>query len=113
MKTNREHFSWSQYDLWHRSKREYWKRYSLGAEEKSNRFYDKGKELATFIETGEIGVISRNEDPMLELVVKQLSRLDISEDELRFCIGAKDKEVLCFRIFFKIQDNSCLFFNLD
>jgi len=95
MKTNREHFSWSQYDLWHRSKREYWKRYHIGAEEKSNRFFDKGKELATFIETGEI--LGKDEDPMLEQVVKQMPRLAIPEDELRFnIVGANGKEVLCF-----------------
>jgi len=97
MKTNREHFSWSQYDLWHRSKREYWKRYSLGAEQKSNRFFDKGKELATFIETGE--VISSGNDGFLKLVAEQVPKLDIPEQELRFSVvlnTGEDKEILCF-----------------
>jgi len=92
MKTNREYFSWSQYDLWTRSKREYWKRYSLGAEQKSNRFFDKGKELATFAETGEI--TTRGDDPMLQLVVSKMPRLDVAEDELRFKVDGK--EVLGF-----------------
>ena len=92
MKTNREHFSWSQYDLWHRSKREYWKRYSLGAEQRSNRFFDKGKELAKFIETGEI--ISSGNDAFLQLVAEQVPKLDVPEQELRFFLD--DKEILCF-----------------
>jgi len=96
MKVNREHFSWSQYDLWHRSKREYWKRYSVGSEQKSNRFFDKGKELATFIETGEI--IGRSDDGMLKLVVEQMPKLEIPEAEIRFHLytNVGNSEVLCY-----------------
>jgi hypothetical protein len=96
MKTNREHFSWSQYDLWNRSKREYWKRYHLGAVQRSNKFFDKGKELATFIETGE--EIGKGGDPMLKAVTDKLPRLGVPEQEVSFNVSVSgvDKKVLCF-----------------
>lgn len=94
MKTNREHYSWSQHDLWLRSKREYWKRYSEGQEGKSNRFFDKGKELATFAETGE--VTGRGNDAMLKIVTDLMPRLEVPEAEVWFGVNGCDKNVLCF-----------------
>jgi hypothetical protein len=94
MKTNREHYSWSQHDMWTRSKRQYWKQYSQGVEAKSNRFYDKGKELATFAETGEVE--GRGDDAMLKIVTDLMPRLDVPEQEIYFSIPGMDKRILCF-----------------
>ena len=92
MQTNREHFSWSQYYLWQTSKREYWKRYSMGVEAKTNRFFDKGKELANYMDGEPVSL----DDPMLELVVDQIPRLDFAEDELSYNVHGSDKKVICF-----------------
>lgn len=80
MKTNRDYFSWSQYHLWLTSKREFWKRYNIGEESKSNRFFDKGKELAKFQEVGITPPVVT--DPMLELVAGQIPKTDLVEAEI-------------------------------
>jgi len=91
MKTNREHFSWSQYNLWLTSKREYWKRYNQGYENKSNKYFAKGKELAKMLEGAEV---AQSNDPMQDVIVKKIPKLDYTEDELVFKVG--DKDVLCY-----------------
>jgi hypothetical protein len=95
METNREHFSWSQYELWHRSKREYWKRYSLESVvgEKDNKFYKKGKEFAKALETGYVP--EGSDDPFLPLVVSDVPRLDHSEVRFEFNVDVDGKKKLC------------------
>jgi hypothetical protein len=78
MKTNRPHFSWSQYSLWHKSKREFWKRYHLGQEQLSNRYFDKGKEFASYISAN----VQIGQDQMLKSVSLKVPKLDIFENEL-------------------------------
>ena len=80
MVTNRTHFSWSQYYLWKKSKREFYKRYILGEESKSNKYFAKGKELSRYLEKGEI--LHYSNDPLLETVGKLVPKLDIMEEEI-------------------------------
>ena len=80
MQRNRDYFSWSQYNLWHTSKREFWKQYNQNAERKSNKFFDKGKELAQYMEDGHIQQDCK--DPMLEHVASRIPRLAIMEHKL-------------------------------
>lgn len=87
MKTNRDYFSWSQYNLWQTSKREFWKRYVIGTEEKTNRFYDKGEELAIYLATGEIP--AGCQDEMIDVVIQNIPKLHLFEEKLEFLIGGK------------------------
>jgi len=80
MKRNRDYFSWSQYNLWKTSKREFWKMYNQNAPQRSNKFYDKGKELAQYMEDGHIQ--QNCKDPMLEHVADRMPRLAIMEHKL-------------------------------
>lgn len=80
MKRNRDYFSWSQYNVWHKSKREFWKQYNQNAESRSNKFFDKGKELAQYMEDGHIQ--QNCKDPMLEHVAERMPRLAIMEHKL-------------------------------
>lgn len=81
MVTNRTHFSWSQYYLWKKSKREFYKRYVLGEESKSNKYFAKGKELGRYLEKGEI--LHYSSDPLLETVGKLVPKLDLMEEEIK------------------------------
>lgn len=80
MKRNKDYFSWSQYSLWLKSKKEFYKRYCLGEESKSNRYFDKGKELGVYLETGHVPAGSN--EVMLKLVGDLVPKLDIMEDKL-------------------------------
>lgn len=90
MKTNRDYFSWSQYSLWHASKREFWKRYNQLQEQKGNKFFTKGKELGSYMETGVEP--HDNKDPMLTHVGDKIPKYDVMEQELKLPFG--DTELL-------------------
>jgi len=92
MKTNRDYFSWSQYNLWHTSKREFWKQYNQSIKGKGIKFFDKGKELANFMETGVVP--TQCKDPMLEAVAEQMPRLEYIEECLE--VPYKDTKLLGF-----------------
>ena len=83
MITNRQHFSWSQYDTWNKSKRTYWKRYCLGEKDKGNKYFSKGKEFAKMVEYGE----NKYEDLLLTEVASQVEHYDVAELELTVQIG--------------------------
>jgi len=87
----KDYLSWSQYSLWHTSKREYWKRYGLKEEELPNKFYDKGKELANALETG----INESADDLLKVVLMAIPRLEIPEQKLEVAVDSGEK-LLCY-----------------
>lgn len=98
MKTNRDYFSWSQYSLWKTSKREFIKRYVNGEKQKTIRQFEKGHELAEYIETGLIPHYVN--DPLLELVGNSIPKLKHHEEEFRVSLFhellKKDVELLSY-----------------
>ena len=85
------HLSWSQYSLWKTSKRQYYKKYSLGEESKTNKFFTKGKELGSYLQMlnenvdnvdSKILAESISSDPMLFKIGQIVPTLDIMEDKL-------------------------------
>lgn len=78
MKTLREHFSWSQYNLWKSSKKSYRDKYVLGLDDRNNEYMKKGKELANTLESGII--IGNN--VLDDAIVLALPKLDKQEKEL-------------------------------
>lgn len=92
MKVNREYLSWSQYSLWNKSRREFYKRYCLGEESKPNKFFNKGNEIGNYLETGDIPFDC--EDEMLQVVGDVVPKLDIMEDKLTVEIG--NIKLLCY-----------------
>jgi hypothetical protein len=85
MKTNRDYLSWSQYNLWKSSKLQFYKRYVLGESGPTLSAWQKGKEFADYMETGEIPTFVT--DPLLQQVGDNTPRLDIMEHELKTQIG--------------------------
>jgi hypothetical protein len=92
MKTNRDYFSWSQYNTWHTSKRAFWKQYNQMNKEISNKFFDKGKELAGYMETGQVPHSCN--DAMLTNVAEVMPRLAIMEHKLE--VPYKNTKLLGF-----------------
>lgn len=88
MVVNREYFSWSQYSLWSTSKREFYKRYVLDQPSLSNKFFNKGKEIGEYLETGEIPHYCT--DPLLEVVGALVPKLDIMEEKIEALIEFDD-----------------------
>lgn len=80
MKTIREHYSWSQQQLFLASKLSFYKKYVLGKEDRSNIRFEKGKEFADYKETGEIPHYV--EDPLLAQVGDAVPRLELIEHKL-------------------------------
>jgi hypothetical protein len=87
----KEHLSWSQYSLWKTSKRQYYKKYSLGEESKPNKFFNKGKELGSYLQllnenkdnvNPKTLAESISSDPMLFIVGQIVPTLDVMEDKL-------------------------------
>mgnify|MGYP005857486429 CR=1 FL=1 len=89
MNTNRNYFSWSQYYLWQKSKKQFYKHYGLNEKSKSNKQFAKGKEFAHFKETGEILPSVKNPD-MLEIVADAVDELEIMEHEVNVTIDKYD-----------------------
>lgn len=79
MKTNRDYYSWSQYYLFLTSKREFHKRYVLGEPSLPNIYFNKGKELCEYKETG---LIPHWADPLLKLVGDAVVSLKNIEEEI-------------------------------
>lgn len=86
MKVARPYFSWSQYYLWNTSKKEFYKRYGLDEKSQSNKYFEKGKELGLFKETGEIPHYVKNPE-MLETVSTLIDELEVMEHEVQVTIG--------------------------
>jgi hypothetical protein len=92
----KDYLSWSQYSIWLTSKKQYYKKYSLGEESKPNKFFAKGSELSDYLklinenasriekEPSYASVLaeSMSSDPLLHQIGKQVPSLDIMEDEL-------------------------------
>lgn len=91
MKTNRDYFSWSQYNLFLSSKMQFYKRYVLGDELHLPAF-DKGKEFADYRETGEIPHYV--EDPLLESVSRSIPVIGRAEKKILTKFG--DINILCY-----------------
>ena len=81
MLREKDYLSWSQYSLWTKSKREYWKRYGLNENRSGNKFFAKGKELSEALDHDDDG--SNSTDELLSLVLQNLPKLDFPEFELR------------------------------
>lgn len=73
----KQYLSWSQFSLWQTSKREYWKRYHLGEDRSSNKYFEKGRELSEALEYGSEDGIST--DNMLSIVLGAIPKLDLME----------------------------------
>lgn len=81
MLREKDYLSWSQYSLWTKSKREYWKRYGLNENRSANKFFAKGKELADAMEYGDDGSFSTDE--LLSVVLENIPKLDFMEQEIK------------------------------
>lgn len=88
MKTNREHYSYSQQSLFLASKLSFYKKYVLGEADKSNIRFDKGKEFANYKETGEIPHYC--DDPLLETVGDLVPSLHHIEHKLLVDLFGED-----------------------
>jgi hypothetical protein len=86
MKTNREYLSWSQYNLWQTSKKQFYKRYVLGEKSPTSKYMTKGTEFGHYMETGEI-LPSVNNPDMLEVVGSSIDKLEIMEHEIKTTIS--------------------------
>ncbi len=80
MLRQKDYISWSQYSLWTRSKREYWKKYGLGEDRSANKFFTKGKELADALQYDEDGEYSS--DGLLSFVLENVPKLSIMEHKI-------------------------------
>lgn len=87
MLRTKDYLSWSQYSLFNKSKKEYWKRYGLGQESKSNKYFNKGKEIGEYLETGKLP--DYEYDPLLKMVAEQVPKLDMMEDKLEVTIDGE------------------------
>lgn len=74
---SQDYLSWSQYSLWQKSKREFWKRYGLGEDRSANKYFAKGRELGEALENGEDS--EKSTDDLLSLVLLEVPKLDIME----------------------------------
>ena len=91
----KDYFSPSQYALWKSSKRQYYKRYSLGEESKPNKFFNKGKEIGSYLqlinENPDVDkktlAESISSDPLLFQLSKSVPTLDVMEDKLEVVCG--------------------------
>ena len=99
MKTNRDYFSWSQYNLWKQSKLEFRKKYLLGIESYPNKFFEKGKELGIYLEKGDAPHWA---DPLLQTVGDLVPKLSIMEHKIEVGLGYDKeeypwvKDLLCY-----------------
>jgi hypothetical protein len=73
----KDYLSWSQFSLWQSSKREYWKRYGLGVDRSANKYFEKGRELASALEHDDDG--SWSQDELLSVVLAEIPKLDLME----------------------------------
>jgi hypothetical protein len=95
----KDYLSPSQYMLWKQSKNQYYKKYSLGIESYSNKFFEKGKELGKFLqmcnENPEIDkkvlAQSMSDDELLYQMWISVPTLDLMEDELNVVTKAGNK----------------------
>ena len=87
-----DYLSWFQYSLFNKSKRGYWRRYGLLEENKSNIFFDKGKE---FVDAMQFGTDGLSTDPLIEQVVRVCPKLDIQEDKIEVRVENGEK-ILCY-----------------
>lgn len=101
MLREKDYLSWSQYSLWTKSKREYWKRYGLNENRSSNKFFAKGKELSEALDYDDDG--SNSTDELLSMVLQNIPRLDFQEVELK--VQLKNGETLLSYV-----DSGCLDF---
>ena len=101
MLREKDYLSWSQYSLWTKSKREYWKRYGLNENRSGNKFFAKGKELSEALDHDDDG--SNSTDELLSMVLQNIPRLDFQEVELR--VQMKNGETLLSYV-----DSGCLDF---
>ena len=90
MKTNRDYFSWSQYNLFKASKTSFYKRYVLG-EELHLKQFDKGKEFSEYRETDEIPHYV--DDPLLESVSSIIPKIGVREKKIEVGFETGIKEV--------------------
>jgi len=80
MLREKDYLSWSQHSLWTSSKREYYKKYGLGEDRSTNKFFNKGKEFATAMEYDDDG--EHSSDSLLSFVLENAPRLANSEEKL-------------------------------
>jgi len=85
----KDYLSWSQYSLWTKSKREFWKRYGLNEDRSMNKNFAKGNELANALEYDDDG--SSSSDELLEFVLTQVPKLDFQEFKLEVELSNNEK----------------------
>jgi hypothetical protein len=85
----KEYLSWSQYSLWTKSKREYWKRYGLGEDRSQNKFFEKGRELANALEYDDDGSFSSDE--LLSVVLENVPKLHYMEHKVEVELSNGEK----------------------
>jgi len=86
-------FSWSQYSLWKQSKYQWYKKYVLNENIKSNKYFDKGDLLAKCLDTGIIP--EWNDDEMLPVLLKTLPKLELTEELVEVEIK-NGKKIKCY-----------------
>src|SRR6478609_6249511 len=92
MLRQKDYISWSQYSLWTKSKREYWKKYGLGEDRSQNKFFTKGKELADALQYEDDGEYSA--DGLLSFVLENVPKLAKMEYKIEVELLNKEK-ILC------------------
>ena len=83
---NRDYISWSQYDLFQKSPREYWKKYALNEDRSKNKFFDKGKEFADAMDSEE-----ESENELLNALTQVVPKLDIQEYKITTYLSNDEK----------------------
>ena len=85
----KDYISWSQFSLWQKSKREYWKRYGLGEDRSQNKYFEKGRELSNALEYDDDGEFSG--DQLLSVVLAGIPKLEIMERKLEVTLKNGEK----------------------
>ena len=84
----RGYLSWSQVDLWSKSKKQYAKRYFYGEKGFTNKAMRYGSKFADAMETGE-----PSGDELLDLVAKTVEKYEVPEYKLEAVIKSKEYNV--------------------
>lgn len=71
-------FSWTQFELWHKSKKSYYKKYGLGEDEFDSGYLDKGRKFMVALEYG----VFDDPDPLLPEIIKDIDKHEIFEERI-------------------------------
>jgi hypothetical protein len=85
---NRDYISWSQYDLFNKSPREYWKKYALNEDRSANKYFSKGEEFAKTVEGEETS------DEILKAIMHIVPKFSQMEHKVEVALKNGEK-MLC------------------